>query len=409
LGLSYKITTDANEFINYNGPKLNYSFEQITNEPFIAATDLLFQTGIRDQNIQVFYIENLPVFYPTSRRSILPFDVFACTFYMISRYEEYLPVIRDKYDRFDAHSSLAYENNFLEIPVVDYWIIYLREQLKNIYPQLEFKQPKYKFILTIDVDNAYAYLEKGFVRTLGAYLKSLIKGDVSKIIERTRVLLGNRPDPYDTYNYQIELQQKYKYQTIYFFLLGDYGYNDTNVPVSSRKLCSLIKRLSDYYEIGIHPSYGSNAHPERINIEINRLSKIMHSDVTKSRQHFLKIKLPDTYRELINLDITDDYTMGFANELGFRAGTSFSFNFYDLDNETETPLNIHPFAVMDATLNLYLHLKPEEAIVRVKKIIDEVKKVNGTFIGLWHNETLSDWDIWKGWKIVYEEMIKYAC
>ncbi|MCC7051145.1 MAG: polysaccharide deacetylase family protein [Bacteroidia bacterium] len=408
LGINYTLTVNPEEFLFYQGKKINYSFEQLENEPFIAASDLLFQTGIKDQNIHVFYVNELPVFFSTSRKSILPFDVFAATFFMVSRYEEYLPVIRDSYDRFEATSSFAHQHNFLQKPIVDWWILLLRNQLQQIFPDLVLKKNTYSFISTIDIDNAYAYLEKGIVRTAGAYLKSVLKRNIPQVVERTRVLLGNLPDPYNTYQFQIELQKKYKFKTIYFFLLGDYGYNDTNVSASSKKFCSLIKKLADYYEVGIHPSFGSSENPEKVNTEINRLSKITHREITKSRQHFLKLNLPDTYRTLIDLDITDDYTMGFANELGFRAGTSMMFNFYNLDNETETPLKIHPFAAMEATLNHYMKINPEDAIEKLKPIIDEVKKVNGTFISLWHNESMSNWGVWKGWKNVYEDMVKYA-
>lgn len=408
LGIEYKLTSNFEDFINYSGPKINYSFEQFENEYFLSASDLLFQSGIRDQDIHVFEFQNIPVFFSSSRKSILPYDVFAATFYMVSRYEEYLPVIRDNYDRFEAHASFAYQNNFLQKPVVDIWIIQLKEKLSQLFPQLNFIKTNYKFISTIDVDNAYAYLEKGIVRTTGAYAKSVLKQNLLQIVERSRVLLGLIKDPYDTYEYQLSIQKKYNFETIYFFLLGDYGYNDTNVPASSKKLSSLIKNLSDYFPIGIHPSFSSNSKTEMLSVEINRLSKITHKEITKSRQHFLKLKLPDTYRRLIELDIKDDYTMGFANELGFRAGTSMPFNFYDLDNESEANLRIHPFVAMEATLKYYNKVRPDQAMDYLKPVIDEVKKVDGTFISLWHNETLSNWGLWKGWRDVYEEMVQYA-
>ena len=64
---------------------------------------------------------------------------------------------------------------------------------------------------------------------------------------------------------------------------------------------------------------------------------------------------------------------------------------------------------MDATLNLYMRLTPDEAFDKVKNLIVEIKKVNGVFSTLWHNETLSDEKQWKGWKKVYEDIIEEAC
>jgi hypothetical protein len=263
-------------------------------------------------------------------------------------------------------------------------------------------------VSTFDIDNAYAYREKGFMRTVGGYVKDLLKLDFGQVKDRTQVLFGNKRDPYDTYDFQFSIQKKYKFKTIYFFLVGDYGVNDKNLPVESRKFQSLIKTVGDYAEVGVHPSYGSNSKPELLKKEVGRLAKVLHREVTNSRQHFLKLSFPDTYRNLIDLDITDDHTMGFANEIGFRAGICSAFNFYDLDLEIETKLRIHPFTVMDATLKYYMKVPPSKAIEAIRPLLEEVKKVNGTFISLWHNESLSGEKQWQGWQDVYEEMIKLA-
>ncbi|MBK5284216.1 MAG: hypothetical protein JJE25_02345, partial [Bacteroidia bacterium] len=101
-------------------------------------------------------------------------------------------------------------------------------------------------------------------------------------------------------------------------------------------------------------------------------------------------------------------TMGYAQITGFRAGTCTAFRFYDLDREETTQLLIHPFAVMDATLKYYMKMSPEESLPHIRQLIDEVKKVDGTFISLWHNESLSDYKQWTGWKNVFEEMVEMA-
>jgi hypothetical protein len=231
---------------------------------------------------------------------------------------------------------------------------------------------------------------------------------MAEIIERTRVLFGLQKDPYDTYDFQLEIIKKYKLKSIYFFLLGDYGVNDKNLPIDSAKFQSLIKRLGDYAQIGIHPSYGSNKNKGQLKKEVERLAKVLHREVTESRQHFLKLTLPETYRNLIDLDITDDYTMGFASQVGFRASICTPFNFYDLDMELETKLKIHPFAVMEGSLKYYMKVNPEDAMQKIKPLIDAAKAVNGEFISLWHNDTLSNEKLWVGWQSVYEDMVKYA-
>ncbi len=408
LGVDFTLTTEIEKFKEYVGPRLSYTNNAISDELFFSSRNLLFETGINEQNISVFDFNDNKVFFATGKSSALPFDVFSACFYLVSRYEEYLPHIRDEHDRFDAKDSLAFMNGFLQKPMVNRWVILIKELLQNKYPQLIFIENKYRFISTIDIDNAYAYREKGFTRSVGGYLKALTKFDFIEISERTRVLFGIDQDPYDTYDFQLEMIKRYKLDAIYFFLLGDYGVNDKNLPIESKRFQSLIKMIGDYAQIGIHPSYGSNKSKTQLRKEINRLSGVLHRDILHSRQHFLKLRLPETYRNLIDMDITDDYTMGYASEIGFRASICTPFNFYDLDMELETKLKIHPFAMMEGTLKYSLKVNPIAAMDKIKPLIDEVKKVKGVYISLWHNDTLNDKKLWVGWRSVYEQMVKYA-
>lgn len=408
LGIDFTLTTESDAFKVAAGPKLSYTNNPIADELFFTSRNLLFETGITEQNISVFEYNSNKVFFATGKASALPFDVFAASFYLVSRYEEYLPHIRDEHDRFDAKDSLAAVNGFLQKPVVNNWALWIKELILKKYPDVVFPEKKYEFVSTIDIDNAYAYREKGFTRSVGGYLKSITKLDFKEISERSRVLMGLDKDPYDTYDFQLEIIKKYKLKTIYFFLLGDYGVNDKNLPIESKRFQSLIKTLGDYAQIGIHPSYGSNKSKAQLEKEVSRLSKVLHRDITQSRQHFLKLTLPETYRNLIDLDITDDYTMGFASQVGFRASICTPFNFYDLDTEMETKLKVHPFAMMEGTLKYNMKVKPEEAMKHIQPLIDEVKKVNGVFMSLWHNDTLNDRKIWVGWKSVFEKMVEYA-
>ncbi len=408
LGVDIKMTTDVKEFTESGQPKINYSDKPLSGEIFFQARNILFETGINQQNITVFGWENTGAFFAAGKNSALPFDVFAASFYLASRYEEYLPHIRDEYDRFEVKESLAFQNGFLRKPVVNHWAEKIKEIIMARYPGFVFPERKYKYTSTIDIDNAYAYREKGFVRTLGGYAKSLVNFDFQEFGERTKVLFGKLRDPYDTYRFQLAIQEKYKLKPLYFFLLADYGVNDKNVPVNSRNFQSLIKSIGDYAEVGIHPSFASNFVPSKLKKEISTLSRILHREVTMSRQHFLKLRLPDTYRNLIEYDITDDYSMGFASQVGFRAGLCTPFNFYDLDQETETKLKIHPFGVMDATLKYYMKIPPENALQHILPLIEEVRAVKGEFMSVWHNESLSDQKVWKGWHQVYEQMVEAA-
>ena len=409
LGTEYELTSNAEKFLAWKGPKFTYASSSFGRELFFQSSELLFKTGLEGQDLNIFTFEKNKAFFPVyAKNSALPFDVFAASFFLVTRYEEYLPYMRDKFGRFDAPESISSQHQFLRKPVVNIWAYKLRDILREQFPELQFRTRNFRFVSTIDIDSAYAYKYKGTVRTVGGIMASFFRLDFSNIIERLLVLTGFQKDPFDTYSLQLQLQKKYELETIYFILLGDYGKFDKNIPYNSRRFQVLIKSLGDYAGVGIHPSYDSNEDYHKLKTEIKRLSKILNREITKSRQHFLRLSFPSTYRNLINLGITDDYTMGYAAEPGFRAGICDPYYFYDLDLETETNLRIHSFQYMEGTLKDYLYKSREQSLEIIKLLIDEVKAVDGTFISLWHNESLSNAGNWKGWHELYADALSYV-
>ncbi|HPE54953.1 MAG TPA: polysaccharide deacetylase family protein [Bacteroidales bacterium] len=409
LHVKYELTSDQQAFEAYDGPKMSYGKSPVKDELFLAAEHILFERKIKHIDLNFIDFEGIPAFFPVyNKLSALPFDPLAAGFYIVTRYEEYLPYKKDEYGRFSAKESIAFQKGFLHKPVVNIWATKIKKLLSERYANLEFNAPKYKFIPTIDIDAAWAYREKGLFRTFGGYLNALYHADFKGIAERTRVLAGTQNDPFDTYNFQLKIHRRYKLNPIYFVLFAEYGLNDKNIPFRNRKFQTLIKSLADHARVGIHPSFNSNFDFKRLKSEVERLSHVLNREINLSRQHFLMVQLPGTYRNLVNLDISDDYSMGFAAQPGFRAGICSSFRFYDLDLDTETKLRIHPFTYMEGTLKDYMNLSVNEASAVIKPLIKEVKEVNGTFISIWHNESLSNAHRWQGWQQLYEEMIQEA-
>lgn len=407
LGIDYTICHDLKEFVSYNGPKLSYSRKTILSEVHFHAVDLLFEKGIGSPNVQLSYYKKTPCIFSHAQDSALPFDPFAAIFYFISRYEEYQVHIRDGHNRYKAKESFAYQNQIIHLPLVDKWALLILDQLKSKFPQLEYKKRKFKAINTLDIDQAYAIREKGILRIGGIVLKSIFKFNFKELKHIIDVLLKNKKDPFDTFDFIIQNLLKYPSIKHYFFLLiGEYAQFDKNIHPTNKRFQNLIKSLADYGIVGIHPSYRSNSKRSILEGEIKLLSTILHRDIKASRQHFLKLELPKTYQNLVELGIKDEFTMGFAEVNGFRAGTCSSFMFYDLDLEYETPLRIHPFCIMEASLKYYQDLSPKEAKKEINHMIEQVKSVQGTFISIWHNESLSENNFWKGWQDVYLYMLK---
>ena len=409
LGISYKFTTDNETFTSFNGPKFHYGNNQFWNEPFQKATSLLFEHDITEKELKIVDYKGLKAFFPVyNDKSVFPFDIFAASFYLVTCYEEYMPHVNDKYNRFQAKESILFKMNMLEKPLVNIWAMELGNILTAIYPDLQLKKKTFTFIPTYDVDAAWAYKNKGVFRTAASSARDIINLDFHEFKKRWRSILGKETDPFDTFDYQIQLQKELHLHPLYFILCGEYDFNDKNISMRNTNFQNLIKRLGDYAKVGIHPSFNSFLNKEKVKMEMGRLSRVLNREITMSRQHFLRLQMPLSYQILIDLDITDDYTMGYASLAGFRAGIADTFKFYDLEHDNVTNLNIHPFALMDGTMRDYLELDVDESLEKAKKLIKEVKDVNGTFILLWHNETLSDEKRWVGWRALYRKILDYA-
>jgi hypothetical protein len=409
IGLEYSLTESTEEFNGYAGPKINYSSKITGKEIFIKNDRLLFEKELKAEKILLSEFGGIPVFFnnPDSEAS-LPFDPFAAGFYMVSRYEEFNPYKGDRYGRFRIEDSIAYPGKFISKPVVNLWANMVRDLLIRRYPGLRPKEKKFRFVPTIDIDHAYAFGHRKFSRIIGGFSRDISNWNLSNLLLRAKVMTGREKDPYDNYELIRQIHEKYNVKPLYFVLFADYGNNDNNVSLHNKEFRALISRLDKEAEVGIHPSLASNRNFSKLKKEIYKLSHLLEKNVIRSRQHFLKISLPRTYRNLLKLGIEHEYSMGYATDPGFRAGIADPFNFFDLVENKETGLMVHPVTVMDVSLRDYKGFDFEKARETIFAMIDTVRSVNGEFISLWHNESFSEMDRWKGWRTTYEEMIKHA-
>lgn len=409
LGVKIKLTTSADEFCSCEGPKICYAREPLADGLFIEASTLLFQSSVSLREIDFSGVAGVPLLFTTLNPvSAFRFDPFAAAFYMVSRYEEYLPHKKDRYGRYPANESIAMKGGFLEIPVVHLWAGMVETKLREYFPGLVIRYPRYKFVPTIDVDHAWCYLGRPASRTIGGFVRSLMNGRLNEISGRFKVLAGMAPDPYDNYAFINQVHEAYDDFPLFFMLFADYGANDNNVTVTSKSFHRLLRDLDQHGKVGIHPSLSSNKHEAKLENEYAGLCGVLDRKVTISRQHFLKLALPFTYHNLLKLGITDDYSMGYASHPGFRAGIAIPFPFFDLVRNDATPLMIHPVTMMDVTMKDYLRLSRVQSLEKITEMIQTIRNVNGEFVSLWHNESLGETGRWHGWRAVYQEMVKLA-
>lgn len=390
-------TTDEWTFKNYTGEKINYSPQKFSPEELhIQPHSLLQETSIHIQDIEVFPWHELPVFFRTG--GDIPFDFFAASFYLLTRYEEYLSHTKDLYGRYPHTESLAFKNHFLQFPLIDCWY-------KEIFAPNA--PPAFSFIPTYDIDIAYKYLYKPLYKNIAWLLHDFFSGKWASLSTRIKVLRRKIPDPFLQFDYLDKLHATYQLQPVYFFLLaGKQNRYDKNITPFHPAFRKLINRVATQNKTGLHPSWQSSLSTELLAEEIATLQKITGSKPVASRQHYIRMELPATYRSLIKHGMKEDYSMGYGSINGFRASTSNPFLWYDLEKETTTDLYIHPFCFMDANAIFEQKQTPAETLSELIHYSKITAATHGQMLGIWHNHFLTDEPTWQDWKNIYARFLE---
>jgi hypothetical protein len=407
LGLKIRYLAKGEDITGWSGPLICYGGTPDPLSLHFPASPILQETGIDHTLIERISNNLSQGVFPTDTGP-LPFDPFASAFFLLSRYEEYLPFVPDNLGRFPSTASLIHRMGVLDVPLVDRWALDLADMLEIRFPGLKCVRPEYTFIPTYDIDVAFAYRGRPLWRMAGATARGFIRNGSSDLKGRVSVMMGKVKDPYDVYDELIAMHQRFGLKARWFIPAGLRGERDHNLDPGHPAMRSLLQQLMASGTLGLHPSFGSNATPSAISKEKARLEKASGQVIEHSRQHYLMLQFPGTYRNLLNAGFKADHTMGYADCPGFRAGTTRPFRFYDLEKEQETELMVHPFALMDGSLRDYQRLSPGQARESIDQLIASVRGVGGIFCSLWHNSSLSGIEGWQDWKSVYEYLVTEA-
>jgi len=388
-GEDYVICTSESDWEKIEGIKFNYSNRMVEGDLSIEPSGFLDETEIDDQLKLERVNGNLALRNSSDELSII--------FYTLSRYEEHQPYQKDEHGRFLSKFSQQYKLGILDTPFVD-------EIIKSIWEKLGLDYTavleKFQCVPSFDIDVAWAFKGRPLWRTLGGLIKSQGEG-------RLKVLLKKQKDPYDTYSYITSVSAKVK-RIICFVLLSDWGKYDKNIHWKNEDYQSLIRGLNSSGGMGIHPGYNSHLNREVQKSEIQRLEEIVGHEVQKSRFHFLRFEMDKSYDLLIQNGIKKDYSMGYSDSSGFRAGTSFPFNYFNLKSNKTEDLLIFPFVYMDSALKDKMKFSSEESLDHVQELIDKTSQVGGLFMCIWHNSSVTDRGEWQGWREVLDRTIDYS-
>ena len=312
-----------NHFFKNDNPQILYQKQNLPSK--IVADELL----IEGEEYPIYSIFGKSEWTETEDEIILESDIIASTFFMLSRWEETLEGERDMHQRFLGKNSLAYQNGFLEKPVVNQYVEILWTFLRKIQVTQVRKKRNFEIVPTHDVD--IPFLFPNFIyglRTIARYLISptyFWDG-----INYLKFYLKGK-DPYDTHDVFLDGAEKLGVKAHFFFMAGCNNRFDPRDQLSHPKVKSLIEKIKKRnHQIGFHPSYQSYDDAVIFSNEKKRLEKIANQKVKTGRQHYLRFENPTTWNLWENENMEWDSTMSYADEIGFRNGVCYPFPVFDI-------------------------------------------------------------------------------
>lgn len=360
--------------------------------------------------------DDIPVIYGTDKLDISDeyivcgIDIFASSFFMLTRWEEYVNKTRDKHDRFPAYSSLAFKNNFLNRPVVNEYVEILWHMLLSVGYNGSRKQHVYKQFLTHDVDIPLKYpsILSGFREILGDIIK---RKDLKRVFQNVNLKLKTHfklsKDPYDTFDYLMNMSDKIGIKSYFFFMGRGITPFDNFYKSKSKHTKDLVYKISEKgHFIGMHPTYGAYNNSQQFAKEKKELEKVFNLKITTGRQHFLRFEVPTTWQLWEDNGMTWDSSMSYADKEGFRCGICYDFNVFNVLTREKLKLLEKPLIVMEGSFSAYQKdITPKDMVSEILLLKNTVKKYDGNFVFLWHNSSFNTID-WKKYEDAYEEIVK---
>ena len=356
--------------------------------------------------------------YKTNEGYSIKYDILGLIFRMLTRIEEFDRDNIDCHDRYSAYTSHAFKNGYLERPIVDEWLIILRQVMKRLWPSHTLVESKFKIKLSHDVDIVSRYRFATPYHIIRRVMIDILKHrDFRSALFAPWGLLFksiklSKYDRYNTFEWIMEQSEAHGLTSSFYFICGrtnpqfDAEYEPEHPII--RNLLRMIN--SRGHEIGLHPSDNSYLDPDTICLEAERLRKIcaeenIKQDIWGGRMHFLRWKHPNTLYGLEKAKMNYDSTMSYAEHAGFRCGTCHEYPAFDPLEDRILNLRIQPLIAMEHTLisksymGLGLSKKARDKFLQLK---NACKVVNGTFTLLWHNNQLAT----KAERDLYTSIIK---
>jgi hypothetical protein len=330
-------------------------------------------------------------------------DVFGSVFFLVTRYEEVVRSVRDRHDRFPASASLGAIEGFLDRPLADEYVDLLWNAIRSLWPALTRRSSAFRLRLTHDVDEVWAAHGRSVGTVARAVAGDLLRRrDPDLAARRTRSLFDAWAgrvdrDPYNTFDFLMDTSERHGLLSTFYVMAGNTNPEfDGHYGLSDPPVARILRRIHDRgHEVGLHASYGAHASAERTRAEFDALKAAclavgFDQPTWGVRQHFLRFENPPTWRVQESAGFEHDSTLGFADRVGFRAGTCREYPLFDLLEHRTLALRERPLLVMDVTLFTYMALGEDDAAFQARSIVDDCRRQRGDAVLLFHNSLLAE-------------------
>ena len=333
----------------------------------------------------------------------LHYDILGLTYWMLARCEEVNPPaeLLDRHQRFPATASHSFRHGYLKRPIVDEWLGILRQVIGRLWPRLPLVQPIFQVVVSHDVDapSAYAFSRKrSLARAMAADLVK--RRDLAKAVSAPWIRLKSKQhlhprDPFNTFDWLMDTSEAAGIRSAFYFICGRTNPSlDAQYEPEHPAIRHLMRRIHQRgHEIGLHPSYDTCSHPERIAREGQRLQRICKEEGIEQsqwggRMHYLRWRWPTTAHGWEQAGFHYDSTLGYADRPGFRCGTCHPYPMFDPVAQRPLRLIQRPLIAMECSViaSRYLGLGYGPASLALfQRLKQRCQAVGGQFTLLWHN------------------------
>lgn len=336
--------------------------------------------------MEMVEVEGVAFPFACGQNSFMPFDPIALTwFLMLLPHEQLGKCSFDQHHRPQSHVAWMVANQKPMVPVVDIAAAVFISKLREFFPDLVVPKKPVFIEPTFDIDIAFAHKSKSLILHGLGTASLLLNGNFNALKTRLKVWKNKEIDPYDVFDEVLDVLEEHHLQAVFFAMTANRGKFDKNNNHKKSDYQRLIQKLDRKHIVGLHPSYASTDNPHLVLEEKERLENIVGHEIIHVRQHFLRQFLPQTWETYIDCGLKHDYSIGYANQCGYRVGTCIPYQAFDVTAQNPLPITLHPFVIMDTALWHYQKFTSDQVIELSKMLKSNQGRFHSPLSAVWHN------------------------